>query len=193
MINLSCFLLHHLVDQLGVTQDEALESKLDEQVQVRSIDQTSHSQVRELATLTRSKLGASVSVVVDTHGHEERSGNHLRDLHEGDDPGGEPLGHGLDGLHVEVKVHDGVHGQVHRGEVMARTGLGHVAVPAEEQHSDVVVPMQENQRLLTQDDEHSVNELRKLGQAEGLHRQTSCAEAVQVLHRVTKSLLEGFG
>lgn len=55
---------------------------------------------------------------------------------------------------------------VHNDEPTRRRCVLSKGVPGVEQNGDVVVPVQEDQRLLTQYDEHRVAELREFGQHE---------------------------
>ena len=66
-------------------------------------------------------------------------------------------------LQAVVPIHDGVHCVVHGNEVEARAGEGAVGVPAEEQNRDVVIPVEEDQRLFAKNDEQRVDELGNLG------------------------------
>lgn len=59
-----------------------------------------------------------------------------------------------------VRVHQRVHAVIHDDEPARRGGVLGVGEPRIHQHSDVVVPVQEDQRLLTQNDEDRVAQLR---------------------------------
>lgn len=81
---------------------------------------------------------------------------HLRDLRERDEHG-ELAGHLESGRFQRVVgVHAGVNQVVHSHEPAAARHHVFVRVPGVEQHGDVVVPVQEDQLLLTQDDEQGV-------------------------------------
>lgn len=59
-----------------------------------------------------------------------------------------------------------VHTIIHHDEPPSAGRVLREAEPGVEQHGDVVVPVQEDERLLAQHDEHRVAELRQLGQHE---------------------------
>lgn len=54
----------------------------------------------------------------------------------------EPLGLGVHTHKIEIRVHHGVHGEVHGDEVQPRVAGG-VGGPGEAQHGHVVVPVEE--------------------------------------------------
>lgn len=81
---------------------------------------------------------------------------HLRDLHERDQHG-DGSRHASAGRSKRVvAVHERVDGVVHAHEPAAAGHTVFIRVPAVEQDSDVMIPVQEDQTLLTQDDEHRV-------------------------------------
>ena len=91
--------------------------------------------------------------------------HHLQDLGGGDDHGagaGHPPSGGPGSV---VRVHEGVDHEVHGHEPAAARHLVLVGVPGVEQHGDVVVPVQEDEALLPQDDEHRVSWERKTSNA----------------------------
>ena len=51
------------------------------------------------------------------------------------------------------------HRVIHRNEIDAVCGFVDVTVPAEEQHSDMVVPVQQNQGLLVHYNKEGIQEL----------------------------------
>ena len=61
-----------------------------------------------------------------------------------------------------VCVHNGVYNEVHHDKPPCRGGVLAERVPAVDQHSDVVVPVQEYQLLLPQDNEYGVAKFRNL-------------------------------
>lgn len=65
-----------------------------------------------------------------------------------------------------VRVHDRVHAVVHHDEPARRRRVLGVREPRVDQHGDVVVPVQEDQRLLAQHNEQRVAQLGQLGQHE---------------------------
>jgi hypothetical protein len=133
---------------------ETLEGEVDEQVKVRSIHQSTSNEVR-LVVRARS---ARKHVVPCRHAHTGAD-KHLNDLRRGDDESGERLGQALKRLQAVVSIHDGVHSVVHGDEVKARAGERAVGVPAEEENGHVVVPVEEDQGLLAENDEERVDEL----------------------------------
>ena len=87
------------------------------------------------------------------HGQAHR---HLQDLGGRDDHGA-GAGHPQAGRPGRVVgVHEGVNQVVHGHEPAAARHLVLVGVPGVEQHGDVVVPVQEDEALLPEDDEHGV-------------------------------------
>lgn len=59
-----------------------------------------------------------------------------------------------------------MHTVVHHHEPTRGGGVLGEGVPGVQQHGDVVVPVQEDERLLAQHDEHGVAQLGQLGQHE---------------------------
>lgn len=88
--------------------------------------------------------------------HHRQAHHHLQDLRRRDDHGQRPRDPHARRPRRVVRVHEGVHRVVHGHEPGAAGHLVLVGEPAEEQHSDVVVPVQEDEALLPQDDEHRV-------------------------------------
>ena len=103
-----------------LTEDESFERKLYEQVEIRGVDDTAGHKVGHLVvTQSRGIVISTIEVVVHGGAHDERAYDHLRDLHDGDDPGRKPLRHALHGLHEEVEIHHRVDRVVHRHEIQA--------------------------------------------------------------------------
>jgi hypothetical protein len=100
---------------------------------------------------------------------DEGAEEHLADLREGDEEGGEGLGAQVERQQAVVAVHECVDHVVHGHEVQARPRHRGVRVPAEQQHRHVVVPVQEDQRLLAQHDEGRVHQLGQLREDEQHH------------------------
>lgn len=89
--------------------------------------------------------------------HNAYPHDHLCDLHERDQ-------HGKGSRHTHagcfsrvVAVHECMDGVVHGHEPAAAGHTVFIRVPGVEQDSDVMIPVQEDQTLLTQDDEHRVS------------------------------------
>ena len=109
---------------------------------------------------------ASVHFVVRVH-VDVQADEHLRKLERGDaDVDGARQPHQPGRHYAVVRVHDGVHEQVDGGEHAPWPDGIHQAVPAEPQHGDVVVPVQEDQLLFLQHHKHRVTKLKHLGQGE---------------------------
>ena len=82
---------------------------------------------------------------------------HLNDLGQRDEHGELPGDAEARRAQGVVGVHHGVHAEVHRHEPAAPRDHVLVGVPGVEEHSDVVVPVQEDQLLLPQDDEYGIS------------------------------------
>ena len=108
-----------------------------------------------------------VTVVVGVE-HHHRADHHLQQLRTRDE-----RGDGANHLtqtqrtHEIVEVHNGVHGVIHAGKPEPTRNERHAGVPAEYRDSEVVVPVQEDDRLLGQDKENGVDHLWNLAQQEG--------------------------
>eukprot|EP00981_Chlorochromonas_danica_P000288 scaffold67_cov180-Ochromonas_danica.AAC.2 len=166
--------------------------ELNEQVEIGTIDYPASDEVGDFViALSRGVALTAEDVVIVRSSHDGRAHKHLRDLQQGDDPRGEPLGDLLESLETVVEVHDGVHGVVHGDEVESCARHGHIGVPAEDQHGDVVVPVQEDQRLLAQDNEDGVDQLGDLGPDEEQRGQTASAGAIGSVGSLADGLLEG--
>ena len=82
--------------------------------------------------------------------------HHLQDLGGRDDHGEGTGNPQAAGPRRVVSVHESVDHVVHGHEPAAARHLVLVGVPGVEQHGDVVVPVQEDEALLPEDDEHGV-------------------------------------
>jgi len=108
---------------------------------------------------------------VDSCAHD-----HLCQLQRGDDHSDELWHVDAEGLQRVVGVHDGVNQVVHAHEPASCRNVVGVGVPGVQEDSHVVVPVQEDERLLPEHDEHGVAQLRHLGQRE--HPVPEAAHAV---------------
>lgn len=90
--------------------------------------------------------------------------DHLAELQGGDGHGQLPGGEVAHAAESIVRVHQTVHAVVHHDEPAGRRRVLGVGEPGVEQHGDVVIPVQEDERLPTQHDEHRVTELWQLRQ-----------------------------
>lgn len=144
LFGLRCFL--HLAD-VGLEEEVAKEHK------VAEVHGRGPEDVLEVGvTLVVVMLHPGEDQVVDDTAHQ-----HLSDLGEGDEHGELPGDAEARGPQGVVRVHDGMHAVVHRHEP---TTPGHhvfVGVPRVQQHSDVVVPVEEDEFLFPQDDEYRVS------------------------------------
>lgn len=85
--------------------------------------------------------------------------HHLGELCRGDHHGdrlGRSVPHRFQGI---VRIHDGMDAVVHHDVPSRGCGVFRVRKPRVQQHSDMVVPVQEDQRLLAQHDENRVAKL----------------------------------
>lgn len=113
------------------------------------------------------KVGVAL-VVVMLHPVEDQVVNdtahqHLRDLGQGDEHGKLPGDSETRSPQGIVRVHDGVYAIVHSHEPTTPSYHVFVGVPRVEEHSDVVVPVQEDQLLLPQNDEYRITWKTKSG------------------------------
>jgi hypothetical protein len=86
----------------------------------------------------------------------------LSDLRQSNEIGRERLGANVQSLQAIVAIHKGMDGVVHGHEVQTTGGASRVCAPAEKKNSHVMIPMQENKRLLSQNDKNSVDQFRDL-------------------------------
>lgn len=102
--------------------------------------------------------------------------DHLQQLQRGDQHGELPRGAVPHRPQRVVRVHDRVHAVVHHDEPPRAGRVLREAEPAVEQHGDVVVPVEEDQRLLPEHDEDGVPQLGQLAQHE--HERPEARDAV---------------
>merc|ERR1711879_991063 len=109
------------------------------------------------------------SLVVQVHGHalDECTNNHLTDLSDGDHPG-RKWWLDLERHQAIVAIHDRMHSVVHGHEVECLASLSGVCVPAVEQNSHVMVPVQKDEWTFANDDVECVPELWNFGEDEKL-------------------------
>ena len=127
-------------------------------------------------------------MVVPARRTHKGTDEHLQDLAEGDEEGGEPLGHHVEGLQTEVAVHDSVHGVIHGDKIQTRSSHGGVRAPAEQQHGHVVIPVQEDKGLSTEHDKRSVNQLRNFAKDEKHNPEAGLASTPGVLSLSANSI-----
>lgn len=97
--------------------------------------------------------------------HVDRTADdHLCQLQWRNDHWDETWGIEASRLQRIVAVHHGMHAVVHHYEPTGGTSVLGVAEPRVDQHSDVMIPVQEDQGLLTQYDEYRIAQLRQFAQ-----------------------------
>ena len=142
-------------------EDVSAHREVAEQVQVRAVHERAGDEVGGLVVAGL----AGHHVVPAGHAHAGAD-EHLRNLGDGDDHRREGLGAHAQRLQAVVAVHERVHGVVHGDKVQSRARHRGVGAPAEEQHGHVVVPVEEDQRLSSEHNEQSVDQLRHLAEDE---------------------------
>lgn len=130
--------------------------------------------------------------IVQTSEIGHNADDHLENLRESDEHAHllwDPETHGFQGV---VCVHEGVDDEVHHYEPASSGDQLTVAVGAVAEHGQVVVPMQEDQGLLAQNDEHSVSQLDELGihHDEGPEGAGILQEVIGITYRVFKIIPE---
>ena len=116
------------------------------------------------------------------------SHHHLQGLKGGDDHG-HHVGH-LDpaGPDPVVGVHQGVHGVVHHHEPPAGRGEADIGVPGEPEHGHVMVPVEEDQLLLPENNEHCVHKLWQLKGIFGLKRNENSRTLLKTNSQVQRAV-----
>jgi hypothetical protein len=152
-------------------EDKSSDSKIHKQVKVRPVHQSTSNQVLKLV-LARS---VGLSHIVPGSTTNEGTNNHLSDLSKSDDVSREPFRHHLHGRKRIVTIHHSMHRVVHGHKVQARASLSGICVPAVEKDCHVVIPVEEDQRFLSKDNEDGVDKLGKLGEDEKTYPQASSA------------------
>lgn len=109
--------------------------------------------------------------------------NHLRQLQRRDDHGNEAWRIEARRLQRIVRVHHRVYAVVHDDEPTRRRGVLGVREPGVDEHSDVVVPVQENERLLSQYNEYCIAEFGQFGE----HKQPGPETADAILFDVARN------
>lgn len=92
--------------------------------------------------------------------------DHLSQLQGGNQHGNRTRRLEVQGTQSIVRVHHRVDAVVHHDEPTGRGGVFGVREPRVHQHSDVVVPVQEDQWLFSEHDENSIAQFRQLGKHE---------------------------
>mmetsp|Transcript_22931 Transcript_22931/g.51016 ORF Transcript_22931/g.51016 Transcript_22931/m.51016 type:complete len:232 (+) Transcript_22931:166-861(+) len=160
----------------GRRQNESSDSEVNKQVQVGAIHKTPGDQVVAV-------IGAVIRVLelkVPRRHTDKCSDEHLGDLADGDEVGWETLGDHSESLQTEVRVHKCMDGVVHRNKIQSRSSHGGVSVPAVQKHSDVVVPVKEDEGALSHNNEEGINQLRQLGEDEEHHPKTNSPISVSL-------------
>mmetsp|Transcript_22362 Transcript_22362/g.71546 ORF Transcript_22362/g.71546 Transcript_22362/m.71546 type:complete len:272 (-) Transcript_22362:504-1319(-) len=153
---------------LGVV-DVVREEELEEEDEVRGV----HAQPKQRVEERDVARHPAREVDDGRDGHCDPK-DHLGEL-QGRDEHREALGEVLGALarlrQPKVGVHDAVHGVVHRRKPEAGADPRRVSVPAEEQHGEVVVPVQKDDRGLAHQQEEGVEQLGQLRVDEQAHKQ----------------------
>mmetsp|Transcript_46609 Transcript_46609/g.143754 ORF Transcript_46609/g.143754 Transcript_46609/m.143754 type:complete len:325 (-) Transcript_46609:52-1026(-) len=153
---------------LGLRRQVQLLEERREEDEVRRVHDEAHAAVR---AVDGARVGVVVEVVEggDDGGHPD---DHLQQLQRRDrlrERLHDLARHVAQVHHEVVAVHDRVDEEVHRREPEARRDAVQVRVPAVEHHGGVVVPVQEDDRLLLEDEEDGVHQLGDLRQSEDGH------------------------
>lgn len=153
--------LDHALALAGVRREVGLVEEARKQDKVAKVHRDRQLDVH-LGDVTAALAGGlqeSVGPDVDRAAH-----HHLRQLQRRDQHRDRARGLKVEGAQRIVRVHHRVDAVVHHDEPTGRRGVLGVAEPAVHQHRDVVVPVQEDERLLPQHDEHGVAQLGQLRQ-----------------------------
>lgn len=99
------------------------------------------------------------AVKIESQHGDDDTYNHLRNLETSDNDRVEPLGAEFHGHQKVIAVHASVNTVVHRDEENSWRRGGDIRMPAIKQNRDVMVPMQEDERLLVNNDKEGINKL----------------------------------
>ena len=97
-------------------------------------------------------------MIVKAQERDDHPDNHLRNLQNGNKHG-RLARFDMNGHQKVVEVHEMVDGVIHHDKENPRRRLGHVAVPTVKQDGNMVVPVQENQGFLVNDNEQGIQQL----------------------------------
>lgn len=160
-------------------------SEVTEQVQVGCVHETASNQIGTVVV-------ASVAVkgIVPSRAAHKCSDKHLSDLRQSNEVSRERLGADVQSLQAIVTIHKGMNCVVHRHEVQTARGTRRVRAPAEKKDSDVMVPVQENKRLLAQNDKDGIDQFRDLAVDKEAHPKPSGAVSPFIGGISTDGLLE---
>ena len=106
--------------------------------------------------------GAELSLSVEDG---DDASDHLEDLHGRDGHGDELGGPDFDGLKSVVGVHERVDGEIHEHEQSTKGCSLGTGIPGEHEDSYVMVPVEENDRSLSENEENRVTQFGDLGEA----------------------------
>ena len=126
--------------------------KLQEEEQIAAI----HDKRSRIVFLFNLAFRISV-VVVKTDESDSYADHHLRNLESSDNHWVEPLWAKVHCHQEIVAIHRSMYTVVHHNKEDARRRSCNVRVPAIKQNGDVMVPMEENERLLVNYDKESIN------------------------------------
>ena len=147
-----------------------IQGKLRKERKVRRIHDTPGGNV-EAVHVTRIVIHQILIRRRHLHRHTD---HHLCDLGRGDDKWRHPRRFHLECHEAIIAVHDGMHGVVHGHKVERLGCLRRKRVPAIQQDSDVVVPVEKQQRAFAGHDKGRVNEFGNLRKHEQLHPKAGC-------------------
>ena len=131
-------------------------------------------------TVGEGKAGAASDADVQEptgNGRDNDADDHLTQLEDGNVHGLECFGFAINGHEKVVTVHDGMDGVVHDAKYEGLGGPDNIRVPAVEEDRYVMVPMEENEWFLVNDNKKGVKEFRYLGEGKELNPQSGTAVA----------------
>lgn len=143
--------------EVGLVEETGKQDKVAEVHRNRQFDVHFGDVTAALAGRLQEAVGPNVDGTTD---------DHLGQLEGGDQHGDRTGRLEVQSTEGVVRVHHRVHAVVHHDEPTGRGGVLGVREPRIHQHRDVVIPVQEDQWLLPEHDEHRITQLGQLGQHE---------------------------
>lgn len=140
--------------------DVSLHKELSEKEQVTSVQKETSIGVFFLNMAGR----VSFEVVITGNGHGNTD-HHLHDLQGSNGHRVEPLGLHFHGHQKVVTVHESMDSKVHGNKDESDTRRRGKAMPAVKKDGDMMVPVQEHEFFLVNDNEESVQQFRELADA----------------------------
>ena len=111
------------------------------------------------------------AVKIESQHGDDDTDNHLRNLETSDNHRVEPLGAEFHGHQKVIAVHASVNTVVHGDKENSWRRGGDIRMPAIKQNRDVMVPMQEDERLLVNNDKEGIDKLAVNGR-EGMRKES---------------------